>query len=101
MARVPKSNDSPSAPKLSGRSGDEPGPAVPPKPVRGAPRGITATVVVVAGTVVVVGGAARQVGTVTVLVSSVTAPLRASTRPLTDAPVFRVADCSAITEPAN
>ena len=93
------------APSPQGTRGEDPPPAVPPKPVPGAPIGIIGTVVVVRRSVVVVVGAivvvvgaivvvvgaivvvvvvttgAAHVGTVTWFPSRVTAPLRASTRP--------------------
>jgi hypothetical protein len=108
----------PIAPKPRGKSGEEPEPAVPPKPVPGAPTGTTVVgvvVVVVARVVVVTGGAvvvvdegtvvvvvvtaAAHTGTVMLLPSSVTAPFLASTRPLKVAPVFIVAELRAITVP--
>lgn len=109
----------PIALKPRGKSGEEPEPAVPPKPVPGAPTGTTVVgvvVVVVARVVVVVTGAAVVVvdegtvvvvvvtaaahtGTVMLLPSSVTAPFLASTRPLKVAPVFIVAELRAIIVP--
>src|ERR1019366_7004540 len=87
------------APRPSIARGDEPELEESPRPVCGAPRGITSRVVVVTGFLcfftVAVGADARQVGTVIVLESNVTAPLRARTLPWTVAPVFSVAEVSA------
>lgn len=114
-------------PKPSKSRGVGPDVAVPPKPVLGAPNGMTGTVVrdvgcvvgvettvvVVTGTVVVVTGTVEvdvvvdvvvtfeHAGTVIRLESRVTAPVRASTRPLTAAPVSRVTEVCASIVPAK
>lgn len=88
---------------------DDPCAAMPPKPVPGAPVGMTGVVVVdsvvmvevVVVELVVVVAIAAHSGTVMALLSKVTAPFLASARPSRLAPLSSVIDVNAKMEPTK